>query len=720
MKKKFGGFSQLALILGLVLPQLTALKKDDFRGVAQALTIQLPTATPVYAAFYDSLDISFTMREQSMENLQELEISESFLPVFRGKKIETIIASSKSTRSSISQKQWQPLKGIEVSAALPIKQQRPKVLSAEEYGKINNSPASTVNNALPFNLAETIGQNKKPKVNEMDYVTRVNYLVGEQLKSASKNPSTKFSGVYISRTKKNKEEIQSHGQAGTEKANDEESVGLFGNQEQVEYYEPRSVSGVIRLKDGILFTGRNLVISQYYGNQRMASGYIKVEDEVSFNISLNGALGYVVGEIFNDEGELLGYGELKIKDLPALGSNEDQVRDVELVLNSIKAGIRGQVISAYSYKDDIQLVDGLQLLSYDGAEPIVVKSDGGFEILNVERNSSLVVQAKAPHHWGALSLVHEGVKQQIQMFHKNYLKSFLDQVTKGELSLEDISEFGIIWGQVSKEGKPQSNIKVEIAGEYMKPIYFSGFLPDLERDSTSDNGFFVFINVPKGMKLVRTYEEVGDRVTYNPATILPVAAEHVSYVDIEVNNQEQITGEIVKFTNELQPLSGDLQVVGSGQSIGFNKNLFEIEVEATNKGHYVEIDAGEEYELSQVWMPKNSRHTIIPVMEKAWVNQMAAKIGVPIESDKGIAIGFMDNTRYEIEVVNDDLNQEMQIVFFNHRGEFHSTTEPAIDGGFILFNLEKGYNQISVNLENATDSKYLKALMISPEVLSIF
>ena len=302
--------------------------------------------------------------------------------------------------------------------------------------------------------------------------------------------------------------------------------------------------------------------------------------------------------------------------------------------------------------------------------------------------SSFIMRAENQNHWGSLAIAVSGRKNKMRIYPESMVRALL---RSQEIDPKK-SESSVIWGRVLRDGKPLKGASVELAGGLAKPIYFNAYIPDPQLKGTKTEGLFAFVGLPSGLQAVRV--SVDGRFL---STHLIVGEEgHVSSLDIEVGDHR--SAGIVSYdgqTGKLLPV--DVEVYGTEKSIVIEGDEREAIHFAGGSGiMMLEVSTNDNYLPSRYSVSRSQKFIDLPMVRTSWLYQMKARSKVEQMSDLGIIVSYVNGSDYEASLGGEEtLYDEGNIIYFDSKGKT-STHALGDEGGFILFNVPLGVQEVVV------------------------
>ncbi len=551
----------------------------DFRTIApEGLLVSLNKASPAYAAFEDlSADFS--------EDI--FEIPEGGIRLSSGKSIDTDWVDQIPRQRVIA------LKGmtIQAPAAEPNPVTPPAVVylagttvrtpKAIPIANLNHDPDSLLIAAKPpsFTAAPPMTAEGFAVVSAAQ---RARELVEQEIQN---NPSL------IAQYQARKQE--------EEKPSEEHAIGTLNTfYPSNEIQRPLWLNGKIEMSGGLAFTGPDTQISvkRMLNGQVIERGRVWIT-EARFEIHVKKAVGQLVAELQTRDGRVLGRGEMNLVHLTEIPRKDNRVNDIRLALQPTTEGAVFRPISGYSYgKNAIPVADArVEIQAYTEAQG--ANADGLVVEPSLNRGSSFVARAVAKRHWSSLVVGQAHHPQDIRLFSNSLVEALIDLEQEHVSDRKEALASAIVWGQLTKDGRPVEGGAVEMAGSY-RPIYFNDlYLPDRNLKRTGKNGLFAFVKVKSGVQALRVRS--GGKLY--PAQIFPTEQKHVSYVELEVRDKIVSQFRVFDILDMNKPMSARIRLVGADNVLSVSKSAY-VEYAVAGDHFMVEAEGDADFEVSRMML----------------------------------------------------------------------------------------------------------------------
>lgn len=477
------------------------------------------------------------------------------------------------------------------------------------------------------------------------------------------------------------------------------------------------ISGLLEMAGGLAYLGEANELLIY----REVEGFYVEEGtawlrEGRYEIAIADNQGILVAQLKNASGDLIGETTYDLSLLSREFVDQGKVNGVDLVIQPLRQGIFGKVVSAYSFDQHEKLVAGAKVETSLFDEKLSVDEKGEFKYEDLARPSSYQMKASAEQHWGTLLVGSTGSAQTVRLFPDSMMEALID-LSSVFYDPEHVHR-AIIWGKVEESGKPLSGARVELAGSDLRPIYFNALMiPDRSLRSTSSNGLFAYVGVPSGIHQIRA--DHGGR--WLPAQVVPTEGRHVSHVLFKKVPTHQAPVRVFDAFEADQPLGAVLRIIG-------DENL--VEVDSSGYGllslplekqlMFVEASSFDDYEAVRMIKSRSAKYLHLPMVRSQWLKKMASQNGLTLAAETGVVIGFISGeaavNEYQVFLGNDSAPGSDDLIFFDVKGE--PIDHAVIGGGFIIFNRTPGLQTVVV-APNSPLAPVSKVVFVEPGIISL-
>lgn len=467
------------------------------------------------------------------------------------------------------------------------------------------------------------------------------------------------------------------------------------------------LSGLVEVM-GVGLTGQeSVVVYREMSGRRIEEGSVDIQ-RGEFSLQAKEAKGFLRAEVLAADGTPLGDGEIWLN---SLKTPSKRISGLKIKIDQkSSSSFVGTASSAYGTDESEHPVLGAKL-SYTSSVPgVTTNKVGRFEAHGIHPKSSVVLTAEKKGYWNSLVLTSAQHRAAVTLYPQSMISALQQTIAKDfGLKADDLQNGGIVWGRVLKGRKPIEGAVVESAGSQgIGPIYFNSLhLPDTKLQATSNNGLFVFLNLPSGTQSIRAQV----RGRYLPAKILPVEDRHVTPVEI-VSGKKSVA--IVQSFDALsrESVPTTIRFAASPKSIRTNMaGLAKVSVAQTEEPLFLEADPTGDYLPIRMSFDRRDKHMFLPQIRGEWLNTLRLN-RFP---NTGMIVGIVEGKRYDVFL---DINGKPHndILYFNASGEI--TPMPLAGGGFLIYNVPHGIRTVSIVSEGA-DNIYHQVVSVDDEYVAV-
>lgn len=523
--------------------------------------------------------------------------------------------------------------------------------------------------------------------------------VNKEIESAQKSQETRVIVQGLSQDKKwqGRESIQTQGVAVRKNAG-------------------HKASGAVVASNGILLGNREVRVSHYY---RGSKSSVQLFDRKTgqFETSLQDLSGTLMAELVDEEGHVVASGQQRISE----NMTSDQLAKLKINLNVLNQ-LSGTTYNFAKLSDRLN-VENIQATQSVKSDLLLASMDqnissddlGGFQFKGVTPGSTSFVRTHSAGFYSGLHITKSGHKNKLPLFPNNLVKAVLNISKDRQLYSSSPENGSVVWGQVLLDGKPLSGVKVEVlSNEDFKPIYLNGWLPDPNLDSTSENGYFIFVNLPQGMhSLIATrggqqYSHIN--VEVDEESISSAVLEHTLKTDIsELRSYDAFSGTPVATHLELQSLPEGISIEG----------FSEIRLPALDRQSILTSQATQaDYIPVQMMYSDSDAEINVPHVRYSWIQAVQAQQKISSSNQGGLIIGFVQEDGFEAFLPHEQNFPRENIVYFDSTGQV--INHGVAGGGFIIFNVPLGSQSVTIMYEKSeqvhsqiipVDSGYVSTLI---------
>ena len=479
------------------------------------------------------------------------------------------------------------------------------------------------------------------------------------------------------------------------------------------------IFGRIELSQGLAYLPGSQNLSVVRMDEGQATGDVAQihYSEGTFRMRVSGDIGgHLVATLRDDVGEIVGMGRREITG----------VKNQEILIKPLAAGLEGQVISAYSFGSNLRPISDARIEVLGTSIETRSIQDGSFMSEQVAAGSQLSLRIAKNGYWPTQVIVRGGENPQIPLFPSSMVTALGDW-TVGRENLKG----SVIWGQVKINGRPVARAQVELAQndssvntDNLKPIYFgaseSVFWPNPELKMTSENGYFAFVNVDEGPQTLRiiipgrkqadvqVVSTESKTVTYTVINVDPLDRKEIT-VNNALNLQQKVPA-IVRWMgaesgDEFDPQHGSQIVLEPANTWGLQQ---------------VEIDAGKQWALSRQSLARVDGKLMVSPVPNEFIQKAAQRLGVAIIPGAGTVVGLVQGrlSGVDLEVAG----WAGELLYFTNKGEFTDRPDLAQDGGFIALNVPEGLHSVQIfgkNQKRSDPKRAIKLVMTETDYANV-
>ncbi len=692
---------RLAALLVTLFP--LTIHKVDFRGTFGGLSVSAYKASPAYAAFED-INKDYNPPDRNWPKESELlTAGEKFVPF----KMDSGYRMIRMAGLTIRKQEADSPQPFYVAGQTEFKTRSAPSLSLTD-SKGNLLPLAQRKEILAQQLARERESFETP-------AARAKKLVQEAILKPDQKviPSVTGTKIIVAKADNHKEEPPPV-EEPVEDTSPNPIASVMSFRPNPDAMRPLWLQGHVEMTGGLAFIGpeSEIVVKRVLNGETHEKGKIWVS-EGRFEIYVKSALGQLVAELTTRDGRVLGRGELNLVQLQTIPTKDNRIADIRLALRPTAEGANFRAISGYSHGEHKIPVRTAKVEIENFTKPQKVNDEGFYNNSALSARSSFVARATAPKHWASLVVGHTDQSQDIRLFSNKLVDALINLESPTMTDRKEAAQAAVVWGQVRRNGKVLAGVSVEMAGDY-KPVYFNElYLPDSSLKTTSNNGLFAFVNVRAGVQALRV--RANNRIY--PAQIFPTEKKHVSYVDIELEENNVTHFKVVDLLGSAQIPEARIRLVGTDDIVSIqNEGL----VQYANGANpfMVEAEAGYEYEVTRMTLTGRPQNLIVPVIRRDWLANLFNQHNIMALPGRGIVVGFVDDQDYEVEMTGLAPNEPLQIVFFDAQGAVVESRHGIAGGGFVIFNAPKGLQTVYIHPLNSKNS-HAQIVVAEPEYVQV-
>ena len=494
------------------------------------------------------------------------------------------------------------------------------------------------------------------------------------------------------------------------------SVEALSQQEGVQSYV---ISGEIELVGGLAFTGNRSSLEVYreIDGEKVNVGTVWLS-QGRYEIVVDELIGYLVLELTDYQGETISMEEVDLYAWENLPYATNKIEGVHFLLKPLERGINFELHSSRSYKDKNIHVKSAHVIVDELARQITKVNPHKYQDKHFLEDSSLWVRTQKAKYWGTIAPIQAYGLHQVQAFPEAYL-----QALASDLDIKLNRKKGWVVGKVKGQQGPLKDVAIEVAGlnKNYKGIYFKTaselvFWPDKKLKKTTDNGLFVVPDLEPGIYAIRI--RIGS--DYFPAEVIKVEAEGITYLDLSYLEMKSASINIHDRAYGVNYLGAQIKVYGSDDELFVSGSYKDRLRYPSGQGTMtLEVDAGSEYMLAKTKVTRNLRSIRIPVVSQKWLNEILTTQGIEYNNEKGAIVGYVDGDDYDVLLSESIENEDLQIIYFDQKGQVIDEGFGVKGGGFIVVNAPEGLKSLAIIPQNKK-SILMKSLTLEAGYVNSF
>ncbi len=456
------------------------------------------------------------------------------------------------------------------------------------------------------------------------------------------------------------------------------------------------IHGYVNLTDGLAHLGgaENLRIFRYIAGAPTEEATIDHQNGTYEMDVESPERGLLVAELRDHSGKLIGLHETLFFDL-----KESILKDPDNALYSIYVS---PVEDRYSR--EIALYDegvtGAGSAELDASIEIdefnigaTINEKGRYSIENLLRGSNFLAKIKSRSFWKGLFYSSSEERTKVQIPSARYIEK-IEAASGSQLD----HDTGIIWGEITSEGKSLEGAEIEIATRGVSRPYYIDDEGNIKRSSsgTFSNGRFVFVNVPQGTHLIRA--RINGR--HLQAKVIQTRRGFVSHIEIERAKKKK--AEVYVFDAMTgQPLEADIRFMGGDQVVSSESGYLGIKYFRGNDPLSIEARSHQVgYYPARVIATRNTKSISIPFVSVSWVSALRGKEKINNRATASFVVGQIYNSNFRVHLPENAMTEESRIVYFDESGRvMRSASWGVSGGGFVAFNINPGVHNVIIETE---------------------
>ena len=484
------------------------------------------------------------------------------------------------------------------------------------------------------------------------------------------------------------------------------------------------VTGTIELSQGLAVTNAqdHVVLRREVDGEMQESGAVWMRDG-RYEIFVEQNTGLLIGELFNSAGEVAGRGVIDLATAPLSGQGQHRIEGVAMQLQPFVQGLGGSVVServAAQSRSHLPGLKGAQVAALDLPLNAVSAKGGTFVIPNLAEGSLAIVKVSHPGYWGTLAIARAGDDNQLAAF-PNQDGQMIRQLMAIQRTVDiDMVPSAVVWGRVTSHGQPLAGARVELAGadESVKPIYFNSTLkPDPGLSETQANGLYAFFPVSPGTNAIQLVNVEGDAIS--DPIVFPTEEKSVARVDLESLDATETKVKIFNAFKTDEPLASVVSVAGSSGSAQIDGGMGVIN---HLPGHHlllVDSDAGPNFEHVRAVTDRNRHILYVPMIPTVWIDQLKGALKFNAEPGMGTIVGFVQSqSPFKVAMEIGSLGANSRIFYFKSTGQLSKTDYGEPGGGYIIFNVPKGFRTMAVQT-SGSEKVHSIVTLVDPKVVNV-
>lgn len=326
---------------------------------------------------------------------------------------------------------------------------------------------------------------------------------------------------------------------------------------------------------------------------------------------------------------------------------------------------------------------------FDGQKML---SSGQQNVGNVSKFSSTIARLDDPLHvYASITTVRmTGDISQTSQFTQKWLDGSLAYIADTQKTEFRSPKAPVLIGRVLIDGQPAAGVQVQIDGQLgFQAIYLDELMiPSTKLTETSTNGYFMYVNMSED-----TYEVIASKQNKIIGSQVFIAEEsRVAYQNILTLSsvQNKTIRSFDAFTSENVPV--DVLAAGSDSLIELPEayGMIRTNVDSNVANYYVRSPSPVYADINYTTSGQKD-YIHIPMIQLAWLNQLASNKGLSQQPNTGVIIGFTMNLNYSAYLAAEKYDAN-NIAYFDMYGR--PTAQPVAGGGFALFNVPIGAREV--------------------------
>lgn len=480
------------------------------------------------------------------------------------------------------------------------------------------------------------------------------------------------------------------------------------------------VAGHLRAGMGTLWgPGRHFEVRWFEDGVAKEIGQVNYDpSNFSYSIWVPALSGSVVARLVDETGQVHGAGKFRLS---------AQMKPEQLKNALIQVESRSHISSAFtSFYDQSpkQTLSALvntrrnpspKVLVGGTGEELEADVDGILNVAGVAEGSWTVLRAEKPGFYPGLYFARPARMKSMPLFPEKMMKALIEIVRDQRGGSGLGGETGaVIWGQVTSGTSGTAGIEVRLEGlPEVEPVYFNDLqIPDSRAKATGANGYFAFVDLPKGfysLRAMRGAQQAGiGNVEVDVGTVSPVEISlKRSSEQTPVKVFDAFRGTVEEARVEFQHLPHALDLTGFAQ----------IESPADDGFSLVRVTPRDSSFLETVqFMSADDDHVHLPLIRSDWFGSMRTAHKISDLPGTGALVGFVPGVNYEVSLPHLEEEGEVAVLFFDAQGV--PVPKGVAGGGFIVLNAPPGSHSVTVIPEQG-DALQTRLVPVDPGSVNV-
>lgn len=424
------------------------------------------------------------------------------------------------------------------------------------------------------------------------------------------------------------------------------------------------------------------------------SGKIDPNDKSSFDISVAQLTGSINARMYDQTGQEVASGQFRLN--PSLPKAQ---------LASAHIDIKPRNRLSRQYSDYYAQANEKTMMSVKNhrrnpspevmvgafAEEIKADADGTLKVDGLSEGSWSFLRAEAKGYMPTITLASAGETEATPLFPEKMIKALTAIVRDSRGSGMGGETGSVVWGQ-TKSPFGSAGIRVELEDlPEARVVYLNELLiPDEGLTATSSNGYFAFVDLPRGfysLRATRGEKQMGvanvevDDGAVSPVEIRETADLHATSIKV----YDGFTGSAQASRVSIQNLENAIDVMGYA----------EVKMPSLNHLNLIHLSPADPmYAPAMYVQNSNEDYVHLPLVRTDWLMSVRGFLKFSDQPGTGILVGFVPSTSFEVHLTHLPDLDPAQIVYFDSQGQV--VPSGVAGGGFIVFNVPEGSHSVLV------------------------